>query len=212
MLSEQFDRTIITGLDYARFTSEAKGLSFDVYTYLVSQLGEYAVGQFNDYFIEQVAREDMLNDGAADLMADLALGGYPFGFLTTGGEKWQELKLKASQLDHVPYNIISQSRKGEIIATWQNNGKFEVPAELHANGGSVVYDRVVLVDDKPISFDGLPDGAEGLLYVKGGRSSKLPNVYYDLPGSIQVIADLRQVRGYVQADDLLMLDDRAVTV
>lgn len=130
------------------------GASFAIRDVIVEQVGEVKAKAIEHAFITEGKRRSLLLEGAIELMADV---GQPparqFGIMTYGSVKGQTMKLIAAQLDNVPHSIIQQKRKGEVIATWQRDGGYQLPPEL----GGVFASELVFVDDRLFSFEGLPE-------------------------------------------------------
>lgn len=181
-------------LDRASRTAVASGDSFDTYKYHAAELGDRAVEELDAIFVKSVENSSLLNPGAKELMEHLALSEHEYGILTYGSLRWQEFKLRASRLDCVPYLVTGQKEKGSLIASWQQpGGEFIIPDQLLAHiGQSALYSSVVLVDDKPDSFIGLPPGARGYLY-KNPQYETLPSQQGEVSGAVTIIDDLRQV-------------------
>ena len=172
----------------------ASGDSFDTYKYLAAELDDRAVEELNAFFVKSVENSSLLNAGAKELMEYLDLSEHEYGILTYGSLEWQEFKLRASRLDCVPHLVTDQKEKGRLIASWRRpNGEFAVPSRLLAHiGQSAVYSSVVLVDDKPTSFIGLPLSARGYLY-KNPQYETLPSQQGNVSGTVTIIDDLRRV-------------------
>lgn len=137
--------------------------SFDVLThlreYLASSGRQDMLLLIKDTFLKASRDYDFFEPGARDLLQFLRDNSLPFGILTYGGRVWQQMKLQATGLESAPHIITDIQTKGKIIAGWkQPGGEFLVPSEL----GGGVFENVVLVDDKFVSFEGLPEGAFGI--------------------------------------------------
>ncbi len=194
--------SIGTQLDRVSRAAVSKGDSFDIYQYLATKLDDRAIEDLNLSYIKAVENKNLLNDGASQLMEQLALSEHEYGILTFGSLRWQEFKLRASGLDRVPHLITGQKEKGRLIASWrQPSGEFIVPDQLLAQfGQSGIFSSVILVDDKPDSFTGLPAGARGYLY-KNPRYKTLPSQQGGISGAVTIIDDLRQVVDNEQLSD-----------
>lgn len=202
--------TVGTRLDLACRTAASSGDSFNVYKYLVTQLGADSVEELHVLFVAEVGNTSLLNAGAKELMEYLDLSEHEYGILTYGSLEWQEFKLRAGRLDCVPHLVTGQKEKGRLIASWQQpSGEFAVPDRLLAHiGQSAVYSSVVLVDDKPDSFIGLPPSARGYLY-KNPLYKTLPSQQGEVSGAVTIVDDLRRVVVSEQLGDNLAL--RAAT-
>ncbi len=106
-------------------------------------------------FIHECRALNMLLPGAAELLEWLAQHGKRYGILTYGNPLWQRLKITAAGFKHVRHIIIEKKEKGKIVSSWQlPDGRFRIPEEL----GRSEVDRIVMIDDKAVSFDGFPGG------------------------------------------------------
>src|SRR3990167_9086668 len=94
--------------------------------------------------------------GARELIELLTNRDEHFGVITYGGAVWQQVKMQAAGIDSIPHIITSQKNKGILISQWAEEGC--VPNELEC----VPFDKVILVDDKVICFNGFPlENAKG---------------------------------------------------
>lgn len=199
-LFDEFEREVVahTGLTAwslrnVRHEVEAVGDSFDTATYVRAQLelgnlqGEW--NQIVDGFIEVCKGKDMLNPGARELMAWLEEREIPYGTLTYGEEMWQRLKLQAAGLSDMLCLITDDKRKGDIVQSWKNSeGKFELPREL----GGGIYDKLVLVDDKAVSFDDFPSLPSHGYWVLSTRH-ELPSQSGEVPGNVKRVESLNDL-------------------
>lgn len=177
-----YQKTAITEstLKAARTETEQTGGSFDVISYLeeyfslASQLEK--VAELEGQFVEEGKKQDLFEPGARDLLAFLSDSSLPFGILTFGGKIWQRMKLQAMGLDVTPYIITDTKAKGKIIASWkQADGVFVIPPELYK--GEKDFNTILLIDDKFLSFEGLPEGAYGIhVLAKNLQVDSLSNV------------------------------------
>ena len=150
-------------LDDLREAMERTRGSFDVLThlreYLASSGQQEMLLLIKDTFLKASRDYDFFEPGARELLQFLSDSALPFGILTYGGKIWQQMKLQAMGLDTTPHIITDIQAKGKIIAGWrQPDGEFVIPEEL----GGGIFETVVLVDDKFVSFEGLPDEAFGI--------------------------------------------------
>lgn len=173
-----------------RQAAEARGESFDVLG-RVNQLIDKPTRQTVDQlFIKEARRQsDVLNPGARELLDTLERTGMPYGIVTYGGIEWQELKLQAAGLIDVSYIVVPEKgKKGKLIATWWDGTSFLVPSEL----GGVTVNCVVMVDDKPMEFYGLPDKARGYV-VRPTDKERLPAQQGLVPSQVRSISSLYEV-------------------
>lgn len=142
---------------------EKTGGSFDATVHLREYLAasdqQDMLLSIKDRFLKASPDYDFFEPGARALLLFLTNNSFPFGILTYGGKVWQTMKLQAMGLETVPHIITDVQAKGKVIAGWkQQSGEFLIPPDL--GGGS--YENVLLVDDKFVSFEGLPQGAYGI--------------------------------------------------
>jgi len=156
--------------------------------------------------VKSVKSSSLLNPGAKELMEHLALSEHEYGILTYGSLRWQEFKLRASRLDRVPYLVTGQKEKGSLIASWQQpNGEFIIPGQLLAHSEqSALSPSVILVDDKPDSFIGLPLGVRGYLY-QNPQYEILPSQQGEVSSSVTIINNFLQVVDTEQLSDSQVL-------
>lgn len=181
----------VTAMESARVQLESAGGSFDMLHYIQNavQDREMYQGVLAAYLAEAAAmgEESLLQPGTHELFDYLDSRKLLYGIVSYGHVTWQGLKIKAAGLDAVPRLIVSHSRKGEIIATWRTDeGLFQVPSEL-SRGTPLVSQSVILVDDKAVSFSGLPDGARGY-WVRSGEL--LVSQQGDVPSSVTPVESL----------------------
>jgi len=169
---------------------EAAGGSFDFIGYLAEHQPAKAKVFLQKYAALTATKpsEYYRNDGATELLESLQRARVPYMILTYGGRDWQRAKLRAAGLAHEPQMIISGKEKGELIAEWYNDARqcFVVPME----GGPEMFTRIVLVDDKAVSFAGLPAQASGYWLCAGPQ---LPSQKGSVPVGVQQIDSLHQL-------------------
>jgi len=134
-----------------------RGDSFDTAGFVRDHLHDH--GRDEDWdklekrFIHESRSLNYLLPGATELLEWLAANGKQYGILTYGNPLWQHLKLTASGFNHVHHMVLEYKEKGKLIASWQkNDGSFKLPEALGRHSAS----HIVLIDDKAVSFDGLP--------------------------------------------------------
>lgn len=133
------------------------GDSFDTAGYVRDRLA--AEGRSEEWealekqFIHESRSLNYLLPGAGDLLEWLALHGKRYGILTYGNPLWQRIKLTASGFNHVRHIIMEQKHKGRLISSWHRpDDTFRLPQEF--GGGTA--SRIVLIDDKAVSFVEFP--------------------------------------------------------
>lgn len=163
---------------------KARGDSFDTASYVRDQLNKQGEAErwsdLEKQFIHESRALNMLLPGASELLQALTDGGYRYGILTYGNPLWQRLKLTAAGFNHIHRIILEQKEKGKLVSSWrQANGTFHLPQEY--GGGTV--DRIIMIDDKAVSFDGFPaDPSHGYhvynphQYLRSQQGEVPPNV------------------------------------
>lgn len=192
-------------MNLAKQADEAAGRSFDPHLFVREALLD-SVAIMNDFEVELTnrlnGRDDVLNPGALELIDQLKTWGVAHGILTYGHSEWQRIKLQVSGLDRkLPSKITADKHKGAEIGSWQSDtGEFHVPVELtsHEIGAAAVYQTVVLVDDKAVSFEDLPDGVKGIWY----RPSEhlLLSQQGDVPATVTVVDHLDLVKDNLRSE------------
>ena len=110
------------------------------------------------FMAQREINQSLLLPGARQILAFIESDRSTGGILTFGSLPGQTMKIKAVGLDDVPYLVTQQPYKGRLIAEWhRSDGGFLLPAVY----GAVLADELILVDDRELSFDGLPEGALG---------------------------------------------------
>lgn len=183
-------------LDATREEVEKTGGSFDATTrlrdYLASSGRQDMLLLIKDAFLKASPDYDFFEPGARALLQFLTDNSYLFGILTYGGRIWQQMKLQAMELETMPHIITDIQAKGGIIAGWkQPNGEFVIPPEL--GGGS--FENVVLVDDKFVSFEGLPEKAYGIHVLA-------KNVSYSdgtIPNHVTQVGNMSEVEALIKS-------------
>lgn len=136
-----------------------RGDSFDTAGYVRDHLNDQGKGeewsQLEKQFIHESRALNYLLPGAMELLEWLAANGRQYGILTYGNPLWQHLKLTASGFNHTKHMILEQKEKGRLISSWQkNDGSFRLPDAFGRRSAG----RIVMIDDKAVSFDGFPTG------------------------------------------------------
>ena len=144
------------------------GESFGMRQFVVDALGEEKTAEIEKSYLQIASHEDLFNPGAEKfLKVLLSKPGINFGILTYGSTPGQSLKLKAGKLAEVPHIITLEKFKGEYISSWrQPDGTFLLPEAFRTRGD--VTERLVLIDDKALSFEFLPKDVQGYWYRPAG--------------------------------------------
>lgn len=179
-------------LRHAQEGIEASGGSFDLVETIKERVDEPEWRAIRSYFFEASNGATFLYNGARELMTWLQTRKVPFAIITYGGEEWQCLKQRTARLERVPMIVVDTSAKGKIIDSWRDSdGLFRLPVEHVALPPSA--HRIVLVDDKAVAFQGMPEGSVGIQVVIG---EKPPSIQQgDLPSGVRVAHGLDVVRG-----------------
>lgn len=149
----------------ARQESELSGGSFDVITYLFQAglITEDVFPEIAEAFRKHAALggDRALEKGVRKFLGFLEAAKQPFGIMSYGNPRWQNLKISACGLGDAPRMIVSNQYKGRAIASWYQpeTAAFLVPADLY--GSEVAARQIVLIDDKAAAFDGLHEQAVG---------------------------------------------------
>ena len=162
----------------------AKGDSFDTASYVRDHMREAGEderwNELEKHFIRESRALNMLLPGARDLLDTFKVRGERFGILTYGNPLWQHLKLSAAGFNHLPRIILVQKQKGKLVSSWQQpDGSFHLPREY--GGGTA--DRIVMLDDKAVSFEGYP-GLPSVGYHVVDKTQLLPSQEGDVPHNV----------------------------
>ena len=173
---------------------EDSGGSFDEVVALQKQIGSSALVDFFDTFVERARERDMLSDGARELLDALVANDKLFGIVSYGGEQWQRIKMRASQVEDIPTLITAQKEKGKLFRSIQQEDKtFLIPAELITTGSPVVAQSLVFMDDKAIAFTDYPtENARGY-WVQSPSHPLLLSQRGTVPDNVRVAQGLREV-------------------
>ncbi len=179
-------------IQYAHTQVKKTGGSFDTAAYVRQVLKDRQLdvnriwGKIETSFLTLASGEDLLELYARELLDELTNRQLPFGILTYGGYEWQTAKLKAAGLYTIPHIITSYKEKGKTIAGWQRqDGWFLIPREFL---NDTVTRTVVLIDDKPVSFQSLPPSTKGICVAPQAPAQEIAA----LPSSVTVVPDLKK--------------------
>lgn len=145
--------------------TEATGGSFDTVGYVREFFGPAEWQEMKKLFLKEMSvpekREALYFGDAKAFVAELRRRDLPFVIMTYGGKEWQQMKLAALGFDVEPHIITDTKYKGPIIASYYDSVKdiFTIPTPLAFE--EVRANNVCLVDDKAVSFEGLPARARG---------------------------------------------------
>lgn len=135
------------------------GESFSMYDFILEKVGTVNIAGVITAYTRLMADQAVLNPGARELIAYIRRQpDVGIGILTFGSVPGQTLKIEASGLGDIPFLVTHETFKGELIRSWRfGPGEYKLPVEY----GSVAAQSIVLVDDKPFSFQGLPADSRG---------------------------------------------------
>lgn len=170
---------------------EASRGSFDVLGHISGQVGSDTLEQIKEEFVAHADPGNLLYDGAVELFDTLERRGAPYLILTYGGQDWQALKLKAAGLFDRRHLITDEKDKGRLIAGWKqaDSGLYVPPTD---DGPELAAESVVLIDDKPSSFDGLPGDCKGILVRHNGEVLKASQ-NGEIPSNVVAVGGIREV-------------------
>ncbi len=175
------------------------GDSFDTAGYVRDHLNDSGRGDEWDSLEKKYIHEskslNMLLSGAAELLHWLDTQKKQYGILTYGNPLWQRMKLSATGFNHVPHIILERKDKGSLISGWQQkDGSFELPHEL---GGSVV-DRIIMLDDKAVSFENFPHSPSKGYWVLNPER-ELPSQQGSVPENVERCNNLHDALEQLEA-------------
>ena len=137
-------------------------------------------------FIHESRSLNYLLPGAAELLEWLAARGKRYGIITYGDPLWQRLKLTAAGFKHIPHIIMEQKEKGRFISSWRlSDGTFRLPDAFKRD----VVERVVMIDDKAVSFTEFPSGPSKGFWVLD-PSHELPSQQGEVPVNVVRVSSL----------------------
>jgi FMN phosphatase YigB (HAD superfamily) len=169
---------------------EARQQSYSMLETVLSQVGRGRTDQITQHYRDLVADKDLLAPGAHEVLALLEQHNHTVGYgIVTFGSlpEGQQVKLEAAGLANIPHLITTEAAKGAIIASWKEGDRYQLPAEL----SGVSTPRVVLVDDRLRSFEGLPDDARGYWLQPEALPTGDP-----LPRTIKIIRSLGELAAH----------------
>lgn len=168
-ITEQVTSINRSHIEHARSEAERRGESFDQYAAIQTRVSPDEMKQIISLFISGQASEAYLMPGASALLEYvMRRSERSGGILTYGSEHWQKLKIQAALGSRrVPYVITSHPYKSREIGSWYDVGStsFRIPFALSPE--DTAADEVILVDDKAIAFEELPEHARGYWFQSG---------------------------------------------
>lgn len=175
--------------------AEDSGGSFDSLSYIESLLPPEAREQFRRAYEDNAPGIPLLYPDSESYLAILNQApAVPNFTLTYGNQAWQELKTRTSRIPgHI--EVTSRKKKGPVLESMRSeDGTFQLVAADEANRPVAIVHAasMLLVDDKPTSFDGLPDDCSGVLIDRGEGRRKSQEGTID-PGRITVVRSLAEI-------------------
>lgn len=174
---------------------KARGDSFDTASYVRDHLasqgrdGDEKWESLTKQFIHEARALNMLLPGATELFNALEARQLRYGILTYGNPLWQHLKLTAAGCNHIPRIIMTTKEKGKLISKWQRpDGSFVLPQEF----GAIAVSRIVMYDDKAVSFNDFPPfPSEGYWVVD--LEHTLPSQRGTVPANVHHVTGLNEI-------------------
>lgn len=172
---------------------KARGDSFDTAGYVREHLYEQDRGDewksLKKAYIQECQALNMLLPGAAELIQWLESHDKQYGILTYGNPMWQGLKITAAGFEQTNHIVMVHKEKGRLIGSWQDESNtFRLP---EAFGGGLV-DRIIMIDDKAISFGEFP-GLPSKGYWVLDPAHELPSQQGTVPSNVERHDDLLSV-------------------
>jgi hypothetical protein len=169
----------------AKIDAETRGETFDTIRYVKKALAETGGSMswqpIERQFIAQAQKLNMLQPYARQLFHILESEHIPFGILTYGNEAWQLAKLEAANILHIPHLVTGIEGKGAILTGWKKSGGFIVPPALTKDFTALHANEIVFLDDKAVSFKGIPEGVRGVRVEPADGGELLPIQKGELP-------------------------------
>lgn len=188
-------------MNLARREYERTNGSFDTAGYVMGILDSQGIDgpsvwlEIKRLFIHEAQTQDMLEPYARELLDTLSATRTPFGIVTFGGDAWQLTKIAAAGLEAIPHIVTHDQAKGRLIASWQRvDGSFLLPGQLA--GQALITRQLFFIDDKPVSFYGIPSEVHAICAVAPGVKwsdavlKKLPSnvsITQGLHGAIELL-------------------------
>lgn len=180
----QYDAGIAQKLTQKAEQDYVNGVPFAAREEIEARFGPEKTDEIEHRLLQIEQPTQLLLPGALDLISFTAGSA---GILTYGEQRGQTLKLKVVQLDHLPHLITSHRVKGELMEMWQQDGAgYQLPVEY----GSVKAKQLVLVDDRIISFQGIPSQARGYWVAQAPPTTADVSV---LPANVMIVRSLGEV-------------------
>lgn len=149
------------GLDYNKvakqqLVAESKGHSFSAVTSIRS-LWPDRVEEFFDRF-KKINHINSIYPDAEKFIQLLKKTQSKFLVITYGDTIWQEAKLHLVGLWEEPFIICDIPEKSVLLSQYLTNGVYMLPT----SSGLICSQKVTLVDDKLVAFNGMPPRSKGI--------------------------------------------------
>lgn len=169
--------------------TELSGGSFDVLQFLRDEgLSEDEIVGICTSMSEEPQEILQYGDGVSFLQRIAEKGDQCAAIATHGSEQWQVAKMSAAGLS-LPY-IFTDQYKGDTIQSWRDTDRnYRVGLNC---GNIVIANTISLVDDKAISFTGIPADCEGW-WIRRNSSNPLPSQFGLVPPNVITINSLSQI-------------------
>lgn len=147
--------------------------------------GDIVWERLRERLVEAARSEDLLLPYARELLEILRERALPHGIITYGVEEtWQLTKLELAGLLDVPHLVTHIVEKSKLLGGWkQEDGRFIVPPALNPEFKPLDVGTIIFLDDKAVSFWGLPEGVEGVHVVAPG-GNRLPAQQGEIPANV----------------------------
>jgi hypothetical protein len=180
----QHDAQIATELTEKAEQDYLRGAPFAAREEIEARLGAETTDEIERQLLANEQHEQLLLPGALRMIEFARPNA---GILTYGELRGQTMKLKAVRLETLPHLITSHRAKGELISMWhQADGRYRLPVEF----GSASVQQVVLVDDRLISFQGIPAQARGYWVTQKPPTTAEISV---VPANVVIVRSLHEV-------------------
>ena len=186
--------------------TKLRGEAFNVVGWINHELGRRATGltwqrDVEAYFVVNASKENLLMDGAKELLDELAESDVFTALITYGAssdrpdmlrndaETWQRAKVRACrELAGMACYVCSDRQKGRLLASWSDDRGVWLPEELCVEGEMpIVAEKVILVDDKTDSFSGKNDRLLGVRVRPVDKLNHLPYQEGKLPDGVVAV-------------------------
>lgn len=186
-LVEKYDADIAALLTKRAELELERGNPFAIREEIEALVGKQRTNDIEQQLLETTSPDQLLLEGALE---SIAYTSNPpeksFGILTYGQQKGQQMKLKAAGLLQMPHLITAERAKGTLISSWlQPDGLYKLPDAFELGFAR----EIVLVDDRLVSFQGLPEQARGYLLSVETPTAAEVSV---LPANVMVVRSLHE--------------------